>query len=167
MLLDEKGQKFVVYSFYKYSQIKHLLHSKHKFYGYFAYRFLAKLSFARFKDFFNDKNLPKITAIPLDDRVQDQLYSHSAILAKYLKSKNIKPKFHALHAQNPVKYSGKSIIFRQKNKRKFKLLKSIRNPVILVDDIITTGTSLLEAKQILEKNKISVLFALVLADAKE
>lgn len=37
---------------------------------------------------------------------------------------------------------------------------------ILVDDIVSSGSSLLEAKQFLEKNKISVLFAVVLADAK-
>ncbi|EAI9629818.1 ComF family protein, partial [Campylobacter coli] len=63
-------------------------------------------------------------------------------------------------------YSGKSLKFRQDNKRKFKLLKKINNPVILVDDIVSSGSSLLEAKQFLEKNKISVLFAVVLADAK-
>ncbi|ECZ1524153.1 ComF family protein, partial [Campylobacter coli] len=56
--------------------------------------------------------------------------------------------------------------FRQDNKRKFKLLKKINNPVILVDDIVSSGSSLLEAKQFLEKNKISVLFTVVLADAK-
>ncbi|EDP7429363.1 ComF family protein, partial [Campylobacter coli] len=70
------------------------------------------------------------------------------------------------HAQNHLKYSGKSLKFRQDNKRKFKLLKKINNPVILVDDIVSSGSSLLEAKQFLEKNKISVLFAVVLADAK-
>ncbi|EAC1916599.1 ComF family protein, partial [Campylobacter coli] len=69
-------------------------------------------------------------------------------------------------AQNHLKYSGKSLKFRQDNKRKFKLLKKINNPVILVDDIVSSGSSLLEAKQFLEKNKISVLFAVVLADAK-
>ncbi|EAH7300163.1 ComF family protein, partial [Campylobacter coli] len=67
---------------------------------------------------------------------------------------------------NHLKYSGKSLKFRQDNKRKFKLLKKINNPVILVDDIVSSGSSLLEAKQFLEKNKISVLFAVVLADAK-
>ncbi|EAH6331601.1 ComF family protein, partial [Campylobacter jejuni] len=55
---------------------------------------------------------------------------------------------------------------RQKHKRNYKLLKTIHEPVILVDDIVTTGSSLLEAKKVLEENKISVLFALVLADAK-
>ncbi|EDP7060847.1 ComF family protein, partial [Campylobacter jejuni] len=62
--------------------------------------------------------------------------------------------------------SGKSLEFRQKHKRNYKLLKTIQEPVILVDDIVTTGSSLLEAKKVLEENKISVLFALVLADAK-
>ncbi|EAL2030738.1 ComF family protein, partial [Campylobacter jejuni] len=60
----------------------------------------------------------------------------------------------------------KSLEFRQKHKRNYKLLKTIHEPVILVDDIVTTGSSLLEAKKVLEENKISVLFALVLADAK-
>uniref|UniRef100_UPI003C6BE51D ComF family protein n=1 Tax=Campylobacter helveticus TaxID=28898 RepID=UPI003C6BE51D len=106
-------------------------------------------------------------AMALDDIVENGLYSHAAILAKALKSQFIKPIFGALHAKNKVSYSGKSLEFRRKNKRKFKLLKEIKYPVILVDDIVTTGLSLLEAKEILEKNKISVLFALVLADAKD
>ncbi|MCX2682305.1 ComF family protein [Campylobacter sp. MIT 21-1685] len=160
----ELENNFKVYSFYKYYEIKHLLHSKHHFYGYFVFNTLAQLSFAKLKDFFNPPVC--INAIALDDRVENTLYSHSAILTKYLKSKTIKPIFSALQAQNQVKYSGKSLDFRQKNKRNFKLLKEIKNPVILVDDILTTGLSLLEAKSVLEKNKIRVLFALVLADAK-
>lgn len=39
--------------------------------------------------------------------------------------------------------------------------------MILVDDVVTTGLSLLEARELLEKNNIEVLFALVLANAKE
>ena len=72
-----------------------------------------------------------------------------------------------MHSNSNVKYSGKTVSFRQKHRRNYKLLKKPKFPVILVDDIITTGSSLLEAKQVLEKNKISVLFALVLADAKD
>ena len=164
---EKRAEFFKVYYFYKYSSIKHLLHSKHKFYGYFVLRFLARLSFGRFEDFFRGENLPTINALPLDDRVKNALYSHSAILARALKSKHIKPIFGALQAQNELKYSGKSLSFRQKNKRKFKLLKPLKHPVILVDDIITTGSSMLEARAILEKKQISVLFGLVLADAKE
>ncbi|KGI56731.1 ComF family protein [Campylobacter sp. MIT 97-5078] len=162
--LDED---FKVYYFYKYSEIKHLLYSKHKFYGYFILNALAKLSFAKFKDFFDFQSGEKITAIPLDDRVENSLYSHSALLARYVKSKNIKVQFHTLHAQNTLKYSGKSLSFRQKNKRNYKLLKPINSSVILIDDIITSGSSLLEAKKVLQNHKIRVLFALVLANAKE
>ena len=66
-----------------------------------------------------------------------------------------------------MKYSGQSVAYRQRHKRNYELLKKPKFPVILVDDIITTGLSLMEARKILEKNKISVLFALVLADAKD
>lgn len=156
---------FRVYSFYKFNSIKHILHKKHNFAGYFVYKFLANLSFKRFEDFFK---LDFITnAIPLDDKVERLLYSHSAILARALKSNYIKPIYNAIKAQNNVKYQGQNLEFRQKNKRKYKLLKPIKHPVILVDDIITTGSSILEAKELLNKNHIETIFALVLADAKE
>lgn len=156
---------FKVYSFYKYHDIKHLLHSKHKFYGYFVFNALAQISFAQFKKIFVPPEC--INAVPLDDKVENNLYSHSAILARYLKTKMIKPLYRVLRARSQVKYSGQSIAFRQTHKREYELLKKPQFPVILVDDIITTGLSLLEAKQVLEKNKICVLFALVLADAKD
>lgn len=76
---------FKVYSFYKYHEIQYLLRSKHHFYGYFVYNILAKLSFAKFQEFFNPQI--KINAIALDDKVENRLYSHSAILAKHLKPK--------------------------------------------------------------------------------
>lgn len=156
---------FKVYHFYKYSEIRHFVLSKHKFYGYFALNALAKISFAKFKDFFAPNEF--VNAVPLDDKVQKGLYSHAAILAKNLKSPFIKPIYRVLHAKNEVKYSGKSVEFRRKNKRKYELLKKPKFPVILVDDIITTGLSLLEAKKLLEKHDIRVLFGLVLADARE
>ena len=46
------------------------------------------------------------------------------------------------------------------------ILKKITAPVILVDDIVTTGTTILEARDTLQKAGVDVLFALVLADAK-
>lgn len=156
---------FKVYSFYKYNEIKHFLHSKHKFYGYFALNALARLSFAKFKDFFNPQS--PINAVPLDDKVERGLYSHSALLARHLKTSFIKPLYRVLHSSSNVKYSGKSLDYRQKNKRAYKLFKKPKFPVILVDDLITTGTSLLEAKKLLENHQSEVLFALVLADAKD
>ena len=39
--------------------------------------------------------------------------------------------------------------------------------VVLIDDIVTTETTLQEAQKVLEKGGVNVLFALVLANAKE
>lgn len=156
---------FKVYYFYKYSDIKHLLLSKHKFHGYFIYNFLAKITSFEFKKNFKPNEI--INIIALDDKVENMLYSHCAIIAKYFKSYYLRPVFNVLKSTNNIKYSGKSLKFRETNKRKYKLLKKIKYPVILVDDIVTTGNTLIEAKNFLIKNKIKVLFALVLADAKE
>lgn len=155
-----------VYYFYNYSDISKLLFSKHKMHGSSVYKTLAKLTFTPFAKKLSLENYAKITALGLDDNVKSG-YSHSAILAKALKNKQIIPLFNALRAQNNVKYAGKSLEFRRKNPRGFKLLKKIKNPVILADDIITTGTSLNEAKSVLEKAGCQVLFGIVLADARE
>lgn len=148
-----------VISFYKYSKIKKLLNHKHFISGYFILNKLASFSFKKFD--FNTKGV----AIGLDDDCSSG-YSHTAILLKNIKSKNIKPIYNALKARNKVIYKGKSLAFRKKNKRNYKILKNIHQDVILVDDIITSGESLKQAHKCLKKAKINVLFALVLADAK-
>ncbi|MGG7074031.1 phosphoribosyltransferase family protein [Campylobacter sp. 9BO] len=152
-----------VYTFYDYSDIKRFIHAKHKMQGGFALKHLAKLSFAKFASEFN----PNFTlnAIPIDDKNKSG-YSHTAILAHALRSKFIKPIFGALRATSSVSYSGKDLKFRQENPRNFKLLKRPAHPVILVDDIITTGTTLLEARDTLQKVGCEVAFGLVLADAR-
>lgn len=149
-----------VISFYKYSKIKNLLRHKHYISGYFILNKLASYSYKRFK-FKNELAY----AIGLDDDCSTG-YSHTAILLKNFKSKNIIPFYNAIKARNKVVYKGKSLSFRKKNKRKFELIKNIDKPVILVDDIITTGETLKQAYEMLKKQKIKVLFAVVLADAK-
>ena len=154
---------FKIYSFYGYSEIKELIHSKHHMHGLFIYKNLAKFAFKKFAENFNFPE--QIYALAIDDRVHNG-YSHTAILANELRAKNLKPIFHTLHATSSVSYSGKDLKFRQNNPRNFKILKKITVPVILVDDIVTTGTTILEARDTLQKAGIDALFALVLADAK-
>ncbi len=154
-----------VYYFYNYSEIEQLLFSKHKMHGANIFKTLAKLSFRRFAKSFYLPNTPKIAALPLDDSVSSG-YSHTAILARALKNNQISPLYNALKAQNNVKYAGKTLEFRRKNPRNFKLFKKIGEPVILVDDIITTGLSMQEAYKVLQNEQIEVLFGLVLADAR-
>jgi len=153
-----------VISFYKYKNIKALLHTKHTDLGFYIYKILAQNSFLKFSMNFKFDTI--LNSIPIDDTTTTG-YSHTAILNKSLKSKSIKPIFNALRAENSISYSGKSRAFRLSNPRDFKLKKDCTNNVILVDDIITTGSTLTQAVQALQKNKKEVLFCLTLADARD
>ena len=151
-----------VISFYKYKEIKDLLHTKHTDLGFYMYTILAKNSLQKFASEFQF-DYP-VTSIAIDDHVQNG-YSHTALLNKALKSKHIKPKYNALRANNKVSYSGKSKEFRLMNPRNFEMKDFNGDDVILVDDIITTGSTLTQAIQTLKSNKKEVLFCLTLADA--
>ncbi|MBR8464973.1 ComF family protein [Campylobacter sp. faydin G-140] len=161
--VKDRQNELRIYSFYDYSDIKCLIHSKHQMHGLFAYKALANLSFKQFA--LNFTTQTPLNVVPIDDRIIHG-YSHTAILARAMKSLNLKPLYRCLHATSHISYSGQTLKFRQNNPRKFKLLNHPKYPVILVDDIITTGTTLLEAKTTLERNGFDVLCGIVLADAR-
>lgn len=158
----ELKRDFFVYSFFGYNEISPFLHTKHHPCGVSIYKFLAKKAFI---PFFEKLDLQDITLIPIDDKTKGG-YSHTALLVKSIKSKNIKPIFGALRAKNGVSYSGKSLSYRKSHPREFTCKLKDINDVILVDDLVTTGTTLLEALHAMKKSNINVLFALTLADAK-
>lgn len=153
-----------IYSFYPYLEIKDLIFSKHKEYGRFVFNTLAKQSFKEFSK--NFKFGEKINIIAIDDRIISG-YSHTAILAKNLKNKELIPLYNCLQDSSNIRYSGKNLEFRIQNKRKFILKKIPKYPVILVDDVITSGLTFSSAIEICKKNNICVLFGLTLANAKE
>ena len=150
-----------VISFYKYNEIKELLHTKHTDVGYYIYSILAKKSFKKFAQEFNISH--QVAAIAIDDKI-DSGYSHTAILNKSLACKSIKPLYKKLRAKNSISYSGKSKEFRLLNPRQFELSSFSGEDVILVDDIITTGSTLSQAIHVLQENNKNVLFCLTLAD---
>jgi competence protein ComFC len=152
----------VVHSFYPYDQIEKLLKTKHSSLGYYMFNILAKNSFNVFaKDYLLDQ---EVAILPVDDHTRYG-YSHTAVLAKQLKNSTLKPLYQKLLAQNAVNYSGKKLAFRKANPRDFKVGSFKHEQVILVDDLITTGTTLSEAKGVLEKEGKVVLFAMTLAKA--
>jgi len=159
----ELERDFFVYSFYGYEDIKSLLNTKYQFYGDKIFRILANLSFKKFANNFKFSTL--IYAIPIDDHTRHE-FSQTAILTKNLKSKYILPVYNTLKATNIVKYAGKDLEFRQKNKRDFIYNGKENIKVILVDDLVTTGTTILEAKKVLEQSNCEVLFALTISDAR-
>ena len=159
----EISKNFFNYSFYAFSDIEDLISSKYYFHGDRVYNLLAKISFHKFAINFNYKE--NILAIPIDDHTRHD-FSHTAILAHHLLSQNIKPLYNVLKATKIVKYAGKDLEFRKNNPRKFKVNKIKNQTVILCDDLITTGSTILEAKKALEKENNKGLFSLTLADAK-
>jgi competence protein ComFC len=154
---------FFVYSFYKFDEIKELLNSKYQFYGDRVFKILTKNAMKKFASNFTFTN--KVIAIPIDDHTLHQ-FSQTAILVKSLESQYIKPIFNTLKATKRVKYAGKNLEFRRKNRRDFIYKGEANIQVILVDDVVTTGLTILEAKECLEKSGCEVLFALTLSDAK-
>ncbi|WP_299852269.1 phosphoribosyltransferase family protein [Sulfurimonas sp.] len=155
-------QDIEVISFYKYSDIKNLLHTKHTDLGYYIYTILAKNSLAKFASEFSYEH--QLTSIAIDDTLSDA-YSHTAILNKALKSDFISPKFNKLRAKNRVSYSGKSREFRMLNPRNFELKDFKEKELILVDDIVTTGSTFTQAISLLHSKEKNILFCLSLADA--
>ncbi len=159
----EIEEGFFVYSFYSLEELEDLLNSKYYFHGDRVFNILAKLSFSKFAREFSYTQ--EVLAIPIDDHTRHE-FSHTAILAHNMKSSYIKPIYNKLKANNKIKYAGKDLDFRLKNPRKF-TLKNIQNEtIILLDDVITTGTTLKEARKVCLKNNNDILFALTLADAK-
>jgi competence protein ComFC len=160
------NDNFEVYSFYKLDEIQELVNTKYQFYGDRVLNILAKLSFGKFGYHFLYDT--KVATIPIQSHTQKD-FCHTAILAHHLKSKYIQPYYFKLVAQNDIKYAGKSLEFRQKYKRDFIYTNDIKQKqIILVDDIVTTGSTLTQARQaILKTNQnIDILFGLTLCDAK-
>ena len=156
------SQNIEVISFYKYNDIKKLLHTKHTDLGFYIYKILAKNSMTKFALEFEFSHT--ITSIAIDDNTKNG-YSHTAILNNSLKSKFIEPLHCKLRAKNSISYSGKSKEFRLLNPRHFELSRFKSKDIILIDDIITTGSTLNQAIQVLKHNNKEVLFCLTLADA--
>lgn len=153
---------FFVYSFYDYEEIKELIYTKYDPIGSQIYSILAKNSFYKFAKSFNIDE--RVYAIGLDDN-SNKGYSHSAILTKSLKSKSIYPIYNTLRAKNNIKFANKDYTFRLTNPRNFTYQKPLFHnvsKVILVDDIITSGLTILEAKDTMVRENIDVLFALTL-----
>lgn len=152
-----------VVSFYNYSQIKELLHTKHTDLGYHIYTILARNSFLLFAREFEYER--EVAVLGIDEKPKG-LYSHTAILAKHCKAKHLSPQHARLIAKNVISYSGKSKAFRLQHPRNFELRDFSHKECILVDDIITTGTTLSEAVTTLAKAGKETLLCLTLADVK-
>lgn len=170
------------YSFYRYDDVALLMQSKYHLIGS---RILRLLSLKAAKYFFShifrsiDDGAPQmmrqaftqqIALVGLDDYPYGA-YSHTGVIVRTFKKESkglFEGYYGALKAQNHIKYAGQNLAFRESNPKGFMLRKSIQLPyIVLVDDIITTGTSLNEAISLFaQKERPKVIFCLTLCDAR-
>ena len=155
-----------VISFYRYTSIESLLHTKHKPEGYRIYKTLAKMTMQPFIEEFMENNDGDVYIVGVDEHVKSG-YAHVSLLTQAMKMQSAIPQHAALMATNRVNYSGKSLQFRLDNPRDFVYTGMEDVHAILVDDIITTGITLQEAQKVLMQHGVNVLFALTLADVEE
>jgi competence protein ComFC len=153
-----------VVSFFRYSEIETLLHTKDSYLGHYILKILADRSFREFAKSYKSDEV--YSAIPIDDRVGKKGYSHTALLTSRLKSENFRPCYNSLHSQSDVKYKGKSLLFRKSHSREFVLKRVCSSKGVVVDDIVTTGSTLLEAFKTLYLNGVEPQFALTLASVE-
>ncbi len=155
-----------VISFYRYSTISSLLHTKHKPEGYRIYKALGKMVMKPFIEEFAENNMGEVYIVGVDEYVKHG-YAHVSLLTQAMKRENVIPQPAALLAKNRVSYSGKSLQYRLSHPRDFTYSGKEDVHAILVDDIITTGITLQEAQKVLMQHGVNVLFALTLADVEE
>jgi len=155
-----------VISFFKYSTLESLLHTKHKPEGYLIYKALAKMVMKPFIEEFVESDERDVYIVGIDEHVKSG-YAHVALLTHAMKTKYSIPQHSALMAKNRVNYSGKTLQYRLDHPRDFVYTGKKNIDVILIDDIITTGITLQEAQKVLISYGVNVLFALTLADVEE
>lgn len=152
-----------VYSFYPYDAIESLLLTKHTDLGFYVYKILAKNSFNTFTQEWQYENT--VASLGIDDHSKSG-YSHTALLNRALKSHNIIPHYGKIRATTDYKYAGKSLQERLLNPRKFMYQPFKEDEVILVDDIVTTGSTLSQAVETLAQHRKKVILCLTLSDAE-
>jgi competence protein ComFC len=155
-----------VISFFKYTTLESLLHTKHKPEGHRIYKALANMTMKPFMKEFVESDDRDVYIVGIDENVKNG-YAHVALLTHAMKMKYAIPLPAALMAKNRVNYSGKTLQYRLEHPRDFVYTGKSDIDVILVDDIITTGITLQEAQKVLMENGVNVLFALTLADVEE
>jgi len=155
-----------VISLFKYQNIAPFLLAKHTPTGYRLYRYFARKHIAPFLRAFAE-GLERPARLIGIDEVPRGGYSHTAILSHLGSVPGLKALPASLLAKNRVDYAGKTLQYRLNNPRDFRYRGPSNIEVILIDDIITTGSTLGEAHRLLMASGVEVLFALTLADVRD
>ncbi|HGZ70516.1 MAG TPA: ComF family protein [Nitratifractor sp.] len=167
MIKKEVGNLEVI-SFFDYYLTVEFIKSKYTTSGYRVYKFLAQKFIAPFiRAYLEGIKSTPLYLIGVDEDIS-RGYSNVAQMVHFgsLKS-DVKALHNVLRAKNRVKYAGESLEFRLNNPRNFIYKGPKGIDAILIDDTVTTGTTLEQAHRVLKESGVNVHFALTLANAKE
>ncbi len=155
----------IVYSLFKYRNVSEILTTKHTPIGYRVYKFLGRELLRPFIEEFSRNYNRNFSIIGIDEKIKSG-YSHIALLTHQLNGIDRVDVIHSkLISKSDVTYASKSLEFRLNNSRKFEYSGDKNIEAVLVDDIITTGTTLKEAYKLLKSCGVDVLFALTIASS--
>ncbi len=152
-----------IYSFFRYDDVNFLMNAKYHIIGSRIISHLAKIASDSF--FGLDSRFDGISGVGIDDYV-NSFYSHTGVILKHFARNGIKPLYGQLRARNNVSYAGKPLAYRQAHKRDLRFSAKAKD-IMIVDDIITTGTSFGEAIDVCTKAGAKVHFGIALCDAKK
>jgi len=154
-----------VVSLFDYSVIEPFLLTKHTALGHRIYRFFGRHFVAPFVTDYAGRIADWVTVIGVDEHVEHG-YAHTALLTHAIRHPHARVLHSTMLAKHRVHYAGKTLQYRLEHPRGFRYTGPADADVILVDDIVTTGITLQEAQQVLRQQRVEVLFALTLADAR-
>lgn len=130
--------------------------------GFYVYSILARIAL---RNYAASLELSQdVAVVGVDDHTRHG-YSHTALLVRAMKRKEIVPRYSVLRDRSGHRYSGRDFQYRLTHPRAFELRPFPEKQVIIVDDILTTGLTLTQAAETLQIAGKEVLFGLTLADA--
>ncbi|WP_121021318.1 ComF family protein [Helicobacter vulpis] len=164
-ILTREVEGVVIYGFYLYEEMEMLLKSKYYDIGSRLLALLAHKAYLAFlAQVYPTLHLPKpLYGIALDDRLKRAYAPTAVILRQFCQERVFYPLYNTLHASNQVTYAGQSLAFRQSHSKGFVYKGQSGLEGFMVDDILTTGTTMCQALQAVRRAKVRVHFGVVLA----
>lgn len=160
-LYEQDDPLFYNYSIYSYNEKMQAILARWKYRGDYEVGYLFK---DQLKSVYK-KHFPSgatIVPIPLsEERMQERAFNQAHMLASFL-SDDVESVLTRSHSE---KQSKKTRQARLNTENPFKMTKKIQKPVILVDDLYTTGITLRHAASLLKENGCPKVYAYTLIRA--
>lgn len=147
-------------SIYKYNEFLKQLITKWKYRGDYMLAFVFEKDLTtRFKQFFSTEKELAVVPMPLsNERLKERGFNQSEQLASMISNKIMTP-LRRVHTEKQAKKSRRE---RLKMKNPFICQQNINYPVVLIDDIYTTGATIYKAAETLKENGCPKIYSLTL-----